>query len=369
MESAKEVNPMRKVLLALALLGLAAGSASATPENLSNGVYIAHYAPSLVYTTDTPAGGWGEALQSSVDAINGCEDQLNRIDGPGDHFMWFIISAWDVEEKVWCSSQVGIVGYDAGIWQFQDNGPVYPGGGAGLEIYTNNFPHGDPPGGPSGVICGPSGGNWGPANFEPIWWFEGYAYGPGYGSTVVQLGVDPATDFGGWYNCESPPGEFAATCFGAMGVNADGVYCCPEPQEPEFACCYPNGDCEVLTEEECLASNGEVYYDYLTCTPNPCPQPPEFACCFENGECVLTTVETCEVAGGEVYYDYLTCEPNPCPQPTVCCVEENCFIVLTEEECFNMGGDWHPEWDTCEPNPCIIATDDDSWGSIKAMYR
>jgi hypothetical protein len=253
-------------LLGTLLLG--AGGARATPEDLSCGGFIAHHAPSLVYTTDTPAGGWGEALQNSEDAIHVCEDQLNRLDGGGDHMMWFIISAWD-EDKVWCSTQMGIEGYDPDVWQFQTNGPVYPGGGSGLEIYTNNFPHGDPPGGPSGVICGPESGNWGPANFEPVWWFEGYAYGSGYGSTVVQLGVDPATAFGGWYNCESPPGEFAAACFGAMGVNTEGVYCCPMEEEC-LACCVGQ-DCSITTAEQCADLGGDWYPDEDSCEPNPCP--------------------------------------------------------------------------------------------------
>ena len=78
------------ILLTLGL-GVLVDTVSATPEDLSNGVYIAHYAPNLVYTTNPPEGGWGEALQNSEDAIHACEDQLNRLDGPGDHYMWFII--------------------------------------------------------------------------------------------------------------------------------------------------------------------------------------------------------------------------------------------------------------------------------------
>jgi hypothetical protein len=335
-------------------------------------VFIAHYAPSLVWTSDTPAGGWGEALQSSADAIDECADQLNRLDGQADHLMWFIISAWDAEDKVWCSTQMGIEGYDPGVWLFQTNGPVYPGGGTGLEIYTNQFPHGDPPGGPSGVICGPEGGGWGPANFEPVWWFEGYAYGMDYGMTVVQLGVDPSTGFGGWFNCENPPGEFAAACFGAMGVNTDGVPCCPEPQMPEYACCFEDGRCEVYTEEECMEAGGEVYYDFMTCEPdNPCPQPPEFACCFEDGSCVESTLEVCELAGG-VWYPDEYCEPeNPCPQPIiVCCFDDGSCQEITADECEAAGGMVFEDLTSCEPNECPPSgADDTSWGSIKAMYR
>jgi hypothetical protein len=320
-------------------------------NDLRAGAFIAHHAPSLVFTTDTPEGGWGEALQNSADAITACEDQLNRLDGQAEHLMWFIISAWDGEDKIWCSTQMGIEGYDSGVWLFQDNGPVYPGGGSGLEIYTNNFPHGDPPGGASGVICGPTGGNWGPTNFEPVWWFEGYAYATG--TTVIQLGEDPSTAFGGWFNCENPPGDFMASCFGALGVNTDGIYCCPEHVEYEFACCFEDGSCLVATVEICEASGGEVDYFNDECDPNPCPEP-EYACCFEDGTCTVATIETCEAADGEVFYDYDSCDPNPCPQPPeyACCFDNGDCEELTEEECDAEGGEVYFDYDSCNPNPC-----------------
>ena len=348
--------------------------AGATDWDLRDGVFIAHYAPSLEFTDGPPEGGWGEALQNSEDAIDACEDQLNRIDGPAPHMMWFIISAWweEREEKIWCATQVGIAGYDPAAWTFHDNGPVYPGGGEGLEILTNNFPYGDPPGGPSGVIFGPEGGNWGPANFEPVWWFEGYAYGAAYGTTVIPLGVDPATAFGGWFNCENPPGEFPAECFGAMGVNTDGGYCCPEPPGPGYACCFEDGSCCVLFEEDCLAAGGEVYFDYLTCGPdNPCPQPDVAACCFEDGSCVETTEVVCTLAGGVWYPDTL-CEPdNPCTAEWgACCFEDGSCEMTDLDECMASGGEWQGPSVPCEPNPCgSTTTRRASWGSIKAIYR
>jgi hypothetical protein len=273
---------MRRSTLIVALLALSS-LAFADSSDLADGVFIAHYAPSLAYTTDTPEGGWGAALQSSPDSIRNCEDQNNRIDGRIDHAMWFIISAWS-EDKVWCTTQVGMEVYDPGVWLFQDNGPVYPGGGSGLEIYTNAFPSGDPVGGPSGVIFGPEGGSWGPTNFEPVWWFEGYAYSSGYGTTLLQLGEDPATQFGGWFNCENPPGEFVASDFGAMGVNRAGVYACPGSEEDGWGddaedgededggtavCCY-DGTCQITTEEECDALGGGYYPEWVSCSPNPC---------------------------------------------------------------------------------------------------
>jgi hypothetical protein len=313
---------MKAPVVFLCALAFVVGSASATPEDLSNGVFIAHYAPAFIYTAP-PC----EYLEWSEDAIDECADQNTRIDGPGDHLVWYIICAWD-EDKEWCTTQVGIEGYDCSIWLFQSNGPCYAGDGTGLEIYTNDFPHGDPPGGPSGVILTPSEGNWGPANFEEVWWFEGYAYGAAYGTTVVQLGVDPSTGFAGWYNCESPPGEFPAEDFGAMGVNTDGVYCCPMGME-YFACCFEDGTCELMTEELCAGAGGEFHPEWDYCEPNECPQP-IIVCCFDDGSCQEITEEECLAAGGVVFWDLESCEPNECPPS---------------------------------------GTDGASWGSIKAMYR
>jgi hypothetical protein len=260
---------MRNALLTLVVFGLAVGGVGADENDLSNGVFIAHYAPSLVYTDDIPHDEWGEVLQNSEDAIHGCNDQINRLDGQGDHMMWFVISAWD-EDKIWPTTVFGFVGYDPAVWVFQDNGPVYPPGLSGLEILIYDFPHGDPPGSPSGVLFGVSGGPcWGPANFEPVWWFEGYAYGPDNGETVIQMDVEPFDGTGGWYSRPGPY-YFPATCFGAMGVNTDGAYCCPSGLEYS-ACCFPDGSCEVMVPEDCVEAGGLVYEDSDTCEPNPCP--------------------------------------------------------------------------------------------------
>ena len=257
---------MRFLYLTAAVLCVA-GSAHGDPANLEGGVFITHHAPSLTYTTDTPEGGWGAVFHASPDSIRGCEDQNTRIDGPVDHAVWFIISAWD-QSKDWCTTQVGIGTYDTNVWQFQDNGPLYPDGGSGLEIRTNNFPAPS-----SGVVFGPENWFWS-GNFEPVWWFEGYAYGASYGATVIPLAADPSTEFGGWFNCMNPPAEFGANVFGAMGVNQEGTYACQrEESGPEgdglAACCLAEV-CQLMTEEDCEREGGEFLPGLTTCVANPC---------------------------------------------------------------------------------------------------
>jgi hypothetical protein len=354
---------MRAPTFFLCVLVFVVGSASATPEDLSNGVFIAHYSPSMWYTVPGPC-----ELIDTFDPIETCVDQNNRIDGWADHQFWFIICAWD-EEKEWCTTQIGIEGYDPGVWLFQMNEPCYPGGGTGVETFSNNFPHGDPWGGPSGVILTPSDGYWGPANFEPVWWFEGYAYGEAYGTTVIPLGVDPSTGFAGWVNCEEPPAEFPAESFGAMGVNTDGVYCCPMGME-YFACCFEDGTCELMTQDLCDAAGGEFHPEWDYCEPNECPQPAEGACCFAGGECVESTEEWCESVGAYWLPDF-PCDPNPCPTSlVVCCFDDGSCEVIGSHTCEEAGGVVFWDYDRCIPNPCPPSgTDDASWGSIKAMYR
>jgi hypothetical protein len=245
-------------------------------------------------------------------------------------------------------------------------------------------------------------------NYLAVYLCTGYAYGYGY-SGVVPLDVNGQTGLGGWTNCEGVPVEFDPIAYGGLGINADGIFV--EPMgggDPEWACCFPDGSCLLLTEADCTMADGIWYMD-LTCEPNPCP-PPSGACCFQDGSCLELTEDDCMAAGGAYWVLFgvcdpndcdqppefgaccfddgtctyveevdcptgawivgVTCDPNPCPQPTVCCVGADCYIVYSEAECTDMGGDWYPDETTCDPNPCPpVPSDDTSWGSIKALYR
>lgn len=119
--------------------------------------------------------------------------------------------------------------------------------------------------------------------------------------------------------------------------------------------------------------DGWVTIDRITLDCSEAPPVPEHACCFEmDNECYMMTHWDCLDAGG-VPYDCYTCEWAGgyfnCPAWLVCCVGEECYIT-TETGCADMGGEWHPEWDSCDPNPCeITPADEESWGTIKALYR
>ncbi len=63
---------MKRVLLALALLGIAVG-ANADPTNLDGGALITHYVPGFVWSDD-PCGDYALA------PLTNCDDQLTTID-------------------------------------------------------------------------------------------------------------------------------------------------------------------------------------------------------------------------------------------------------------------------------------------------
>jgi hypothetical protein len=350
---------MKRVLLALALLGLAVGNASADPSDLTGGVFIAHYEEAVTFTVD-PTDWCAEIVPY---LFTDPTLQVNQIDVETyAGKVWYVIAAWYDEDKEWCGTEFGFEQYDGGLFAFSEATPCYPG--SGLEIPTAGWP------GPGeGIAFVITDLPW-MGNYIPVMAMAGYAYGYG-ASTVMQLGPNPDTGFGGFGNCANPPELFDPHCFGGMGINTPGTYCEPPPPTiPEGACCRDE-ECVVLTEEECIGQGGEYLGDNTDCgPPNPC-QTPRTCCVGE--ECFILTLDECTALGGEQLPDYDFCDPNPCPfdVPQACCLEnDECIIVFSEYECFMQNGYFpDPPSDTCDPNPCIVPIDETSWGEIKGMYR
>jgi hypothetical protein len=350
---------MRKVLLTLALLGLAS-AAYATPEDLTGGVLAAHYVPELIFSSDPPPDGWCSAYAPY--AIGDLADVNATVTVPEfQAIVWYVLAAWQMEDKEWCGTEFGFGDYDAGVIGHIAWEPCYPPTG-GLEIPTPGWPA--PLEGTAFVVTGdPWMGNW-----VPVYVFGSYCYGYYGASTVLPLAPDPATGFVGFSNCMAPPASFLLEPdqLGALGINAAGRPPMWPVPPPEWACCFEDGHCEELTQVAC--DQAPVSLSWLEgerCDPNPCPQPG--ACCV-GGLCTVLFEQECVVAGGHWMGPGTVCDPNPCP--AVCCFEHDCAIIL-EADCLAGGGYWHPEWTTCEPNPCEIYTpaENTSWGTIKSMYR
>lgn len=345
---------MKRVLFALALLGVAVGGANAQPSNLAGGALIAHYDPMYIWS-DAPCDDY------FMYPLTTCDDQLNRVDtSTYVEVTWYVIADWDtVEGKVWCGCQFGFSPYDPGIMYFLNATPCYPPDG-GLEIASPGWPGPD-----EGTAIVATGAAW-EGDMLPQYAFNAYAYG--YGSPdVVQLVPDPsvANPFGGFGNCESPPESWDAA-LGGLGVNMDGTYVCGEPQVEDFVCCVEEECIIVHAEQECIDLGGEFHPEWDNCgPPNPCET--RAACCLE-GVCTITNQQECDAIGGEFHPEWPECEPNPCPPFGACCFDQCECIEMYEEECLAQGGIY--VGGPCDPNPCPGSPSEiTSWGSIKSLYR
>jgi hypothetical protein len=313
---------------------------------------IAHHPQGLEYT-----GGIDWCAEYAQYAIPTCAEQYNRIDT--ESFIFWVVAAFQ-EDKVWCGTEFGFGDYNADVVYFAEYGACLLDA---LEIPTSGWP------GPmEGTAVVATTTTWA-GNFIPVYYFGGYTYCYYYGETMVPLGVDPSQNFGGFGNCLAPPVTYDAE-MGGMGVCMDGLYVCPPPPGEEMVCCFPDGSCIVMLEEDCMAAGGAWRPDLgNSCDPNLCPPPPpEGACCDDQAICVVLTEEGCMLTGGMWLGPDTVCEPNPCED--VCCdpATAEC-MVTTMDACVEMGWDWHPEFDSCDPNECQVPTSEPTWGSIKAIYR
>ena len=392
---------MRTAVLTLALLAL---PGAALGDDLSNGVLICHNVPDLGYTTwveefeaEAPLSWWCEQYVP----LAGFEDQVNEIYSDEYTFYdnFYVLAGW-YQPKTLCAVEFGLGGYDTGLASFLQHGAC------GIDPAT--IPTTDPawPSPNSGIAIAWAIANAPSGNFIPVYFFGCYLYGSYYGSTQVPLTTDPATDFAGFASCEVPPVTYDAVVLGALGLNEEGVYAGPVVPVPG-ACCFPGGECVMLTPEDCLGAGGEIFggpcvpnpcspsgaccYDCvcmempesecldlngvwfadLPCNPNPCP--PCYACCFADYTCVVLTDVDCEAMGGVVVYEADTCDPDPCGVVFgACCFgDHSCIEAIFEEDCLEMGGVvWFSET-LCEDAPCGDYTPHDkhSWGEIKDLYR
>jgi hypothetical protein len=343
---------MRTLIPIMLILVFAAHSAWADPNDLEGGVFIAHHAPTAVYTEGMD---WCQSYYDLGYGIGSAEDQINRMDA--DQGLFYVIAAW-TEEKTWCGTEFGFGDFDPNAVYFSEWNFCLE---EGLEI-----PYAYWPGPNSGTAVVATIEQW-EGNFVPIYYFVTY----NYYQAVLPLDVDPAGSFGGFGNCAIPAVTWEAACFGAMGVFADGLPCYPIPPE-QWACCDPDEVCHMMTEFECL-QNGWDFFPGEDCDTFTCPhlaQPG--ACCIEyTGECFYIFMVDCVAIGGLFMGELIPCEPNPCePPPTAsCCVNTYECVVLSEYECELANGDWFPDVPDCDPNPCPSGADNVSWGSIKSLFR
>ncbi len=305
------IDTLLVIVFVLWALTLSVVRAGADPNDLGGGVFIAHHAPTALYTE---GADWCEAYHGLGYGISNCEEQINTMSSGGER-LWYVVAAFPLEEKVWCGTEFGFADITADV-EFIEWGPC-------LENYLE-FSYGPWPGSYSGtvVIAADQEEGW-DGNFLPVYYFWTVSYSGG----TVPLDVDPSVHFGGFANCEVPNQTWEATCYGVLGVDEAGQACCPDVG----ACCLCSGTCTLTSGEEVCLSYGGFFMGFgVQCDPNPCP--------------------------ASQY-----CWP--------CCVGEDCLMV-TEASCEYYLGEFHPEYEDCDPNPCgPVEAQGESWGSIKSRFR
>lgn len=197
-------------------------SARADPNDLSGGVFIAHYVPEVTYTYDPPMDPC-EAY--APHAITSCAQQRTRVDTDSTRvIVWYVIAAW-TEEKEFVAVEFGLDHYPETAFTAIDWDPCFPPTG-GLVIPGCSFP--SPM---NGTVFVTTGEPW-RGNYVPVLWLAGNAYAE---SGVVRLSVDPPTGFAGTGTGGPEPRSFRAAALGALGINTDGLPVCPG--EPLVVCC------------------------------------------------------------------------------------------------------------------------------------
>jgi hypothetical protein len=356
---------MRGVFWALAVLALTSGGAGAASvdfaladsSNLAGGVLIAHHPAAMVYSVDTPGEGWCANYQANH-AITSAADQVNRIDTTANGTFWFVLAAWG-EPKKFCGAEFGLGTYDPSAFGIVGSGPC---GTGTLEIPNGGWPG---PGGGVGIATTtvPFRGN-----FVPIYYFAGYAYDAVPAGTVIPIVHNPATDFAGTANCETPSVPFNADCLGAMGIFQAGVHCDPI-LNPPGACCFGGGTCQIVADQAACEALGGSWNGGGSCDPTPCPI--TWACCVHDESslvetCLMLTQTECTQVGG-IWHQTSECATFTCPLLRACCIASTCVGILTLEECTNTySGNWIADQPACL---CPTPAEQTSWGTIKAIYR
>lgn len=76
------------------------------------------------------------------------------------------------------------------------------------------------------------------------------------------------------------------------------------------------------------------------------------ACCFNNGACLVLEEDECYEMGADWWIEGEVCDPNACYQLGACCYPPHwqCFL-LPEEECATHEDYYWEPFTTCEPAP------------------
>jgi hypothetical protein len=92
---------------------------------------------------------------------------------------------------------------------------------------------------------------------------------------------------------------------------------------PTGACCFDDGQCQVLRAQDCSSAGGYYQGDGTACESGTCPTG---ACCFGDGSCEVLLDEACPATGGSYAGDDTTCSETACPPSNDDC--QNALPIL-----------------------------------------
>jgi hypothetical protein len=264
--SAKEVNVMKRLVLAMAFLALGAGVALAGPNA---GLTLTPMGN--VAGAETEGNPCGVIAGQLPDVCEGTDP--NAAPDLGGVEWYIAVAAGD--GLCFNTITFGVGDYDPYACYVAGFGPCFP------ELDPLEIPSGaDWPGPFTGTSV-----SWAPnclcGDLVPVYYFGFYIY---YGGGSVPFGDFFPGQTASAVSCDSPPEEDVIEGFGAMGCGDDpGHQECPSVGPILGACCVDmdqdgiDETCIPDTEEiECFEIlGGSLWFPDTPCGPNnePCPQP------------------------------------------------------------------------------------------------
>jgi hypothetical protein len=116
---------------------------------------------------------------------------------------------------------------------------------------------------------------------------------------------------------------------------------------PVGRCCLGVGECELLTQAQCVSQGGTYGGDGSSCNGTG-------ACCLLDGTCVVTTIGTCIFSGGDFQGECTTCTDTICcgQQVGACCLLDGTCIETNPGVCAISSGVYQGDCTTCAGAPC-----------------
>jgi hypothetical protein len=281
------------------------GSAALAGPN-AGGTLVLALSEGTVYTTDVPSY-CGSTTASS------CDDVVATSNVTDDNSVLNVLAAFPPPGGRLAGITWGILYDEANVFlnafgscgDFEIADPDWPADGSGTAV------------------------TWGTAEtgqLIEVYWFAGYGY------AGFSLALAPHPTQGGNFADDSIPAESDPIAgFGRFGWGIPGSTPCPSTQPQTEACCFPDGHCQDLLPQDCIAQGGIPQGQGTACAGIQCPPPPPQGACCVDGVCIITTRTGCDAQGGVYQGDGTDCGP---PDP-------------------------------CQPTP----VKDSTWGSLKSNYR